>query len=287
MRHRLGLPDEDAAAIDAEALARWKGEGVPPIEEIIDGAGVDICELDLDQVPVAVLSTAIDAAVRGESLNGFFEPSTDTIYLRADLSPPLRRFVLAHELGHAVLTSHRELSGRRLTRRAVAVLEAQADRFAATLMLQGRAFERSLPTPLTLACLAEASDRWQAPLLTAARRVTHDAEAPTALLELDLEDRRVLRLRSHESAAAWASHGPLGARIPRNHHGWGVLEHYIGEAGSAPVEGHLLLSSSRRADVRTPVEVVRVRDELAIALLTGLVDPGGRRRRRLTLSVGH
>ncbi len=34
---------------------------------------------------------------------GFLEPGEDLIWLCRDLSAPLRRFTLAHELGHAVL----------------------------------------------------------------------------------------------------------------------------------------------------------------------------------------
>ncbi|HEV7237486.1 MAG TPA: ImmA/IrrE family metallo-endopeptidase, partial [Ktedonobacteraceae bacterium] len=34
---------------------------------------------------------------------GFLEPVEDLIWLCRDLSPTLRRFTLAHELGHAVL----------------------------------------------------------------------------------------------------------------------------------------------------------------------------------------
>src|SRR5262249_1529075 len=37
---------------------------------------------------------------------GFLEPGEQLIWLCRDLSPTLRRFTLAHELGHVVLHSH-------------------------------------------------------------------------------------------------------------------------------------------------------------------------------------
>lgn len=63
--------------------------------------------------PVDALATQLNLAVArfGDALNpgvlGYLEPGEPLIFLRADLPEPMRRFTLAHEIGHAAL--HRSI----------------------------------------------------------------------------------------------------------------------------------------------------------------------------------
>jgi superfamily I DNA/RNA helicase/Zn-dependent peptidase ImmA (M78 family) len=82
----------------AGALLRWLAQ-----QDAHHGAWQD------DRVPVDALAEAIGldvarfpAALHPGTL-GYLEPGEDLIFLRAGLAEPVRRFTLAHELGHAVL----------------------------------------------------------------------------------------------------------------------------------------------------------------------------------------
>ncbi len=50
---------------------------------------------------------------------GFLEPGENLVWLRRDLPETLRRFTLAHELGHAIL--HRQIGYRHIMIRAASV----------------------------------------------------------------------------------------------------------------------------------------------------------------------
>ena len=82
----------------AAALLRWLAQ-----HDAYRGSWRD------DRVPIDALAGAIGldvarfpAALHPGTL-GYLEPGEDLIFLRAGLAEPVRRFTLAHELGHAVL----------------------------------------------------------------------------------------------------------------------------------------------------------------------------------------
>ncbi|HEX5159701.1 MAG TPA: ATP-dependent helicase [Ktedonobacterales bacterium] len=88
---------EEATRIEraAAALLRWLEQQNGPWQD--------------DRVPVDALVAAIglDVARFSPALHpgtlGYLEPGEELIFLRAGLAEPVRRFTLAHELGHAVL----------------------------------------------------------------------------------------------------------------------------------------------------------------------------------------
>jgi superfamily I DNA/RNA helicase/CRISPR/Cas system-associated exonuclease Cas4 (RecB family) len=92
----VGVADE-ATRIEraAEALLRWLEQQSGPWQG--------------DRVPVDALVAAIglDVARFSPALHpgtlGYLEPGEELIFLRSGLAEPVRRFTLAHELGHAVL----------------------------------------------------------------------------------------------------------------------------------------------------------------------------------------
>src|ERR1700694_5633047 len=72
---------------------QWKSEKTP-LDEIPSGLGLEVATFHAGDYPTGTY--------------GFLEPQENLIWLSRDLSPTLRRFTLAHELGHAIL--HRKAS---------------------------------------------------------------------------------------------------------------------------------------------------------------------------------
>lgn len=73
----------------------WQGDATP-LERIITWLGCEIETFHPDDYP--------------DGTYGFVEPGEQLIWLRRDLSPTLRRFTLAHELGHVLLHAHEDIS---------------------------------------------------------------------------------------------------------------------------------------------------------------------------------
>ena len=74
---------------------QWKSDKTP-LDELTSWLGLEVETFHVDDYPTGTY--------------GFLEPQENLIWLRRDLSPTLRRFTLAHELGHAIL--HRKASQR-------------------------------------------------------------------------------------------------------------------------------------------------------------------------------
>ena len=73
------------------AAPAWKGE-IVPLDALAAWLGLDVATFNPADHPTGTF--------------GFLEPLERLIWLCRDLSPALRRFTLAHELGHAVLHRH-------------------------------------------------------------------------------------------------------------------------------------------------------------------------------------
>src|SRR5947208_7685168 len=86
-----------AAAVEAahQLLLRYKAEyprwldDRTPIDDLASWLGIHIETFHPNDYP--------------QGTYGFLEPGEDLVWLCRDLSPTLRRFTLAHELGHVVL----------------------------------------------------------------------------------------------------------------------------------------------------------------------------------------
>lgn len=80
----------------ADRLLRWLRAGdehsvavATPVDALAQRLGLTVASFHPDTQPPGTL--------------GYLEPGEDLIFLRAGLSAPIRRFTLAHEIGHAVL----------------------------------------------------------------------------------------------------------------------------------------------------------------------------------------
>ncbi|HEV2236869.1 MAG TPA: UvrD-helicase domain-containing protein, partial [Ktedonobacterales bacterium] len=90
------------------ALRWWAGQRAAPAEQP-SAIAMDIDAL-LAQLGLEVAPFHHDSRARGAL--GWLEPGEDLIFIRDDLPEPVRRFTLAHELGHALL--HRADGPQRL-----------------------------------------------------------------------------------------------------------------------------------------------------------------------------
>src|SRR6266566_4435567 len=97
-----------------ESHARWTDDQTP-LEELAAWLGLEITTFHPDDYP--------------EGTYGFLEPRDNLIWLHRNLSATLRRFTLAHELGHAVL--HRQAGHKHFSFRppqSVVVVDQGASR---------------------------------------------------------------------------------------------------------------------------------------------------------------
>ncbi|MGO8951427.1 MAG: UvrD-helicase domain-containing protein [Ktedonobacterales bacterium] len=87
------------ARLAAAQLLRWLGEqdGLNP------EAGAAATEVDRLGELLGLQVALFHPASRREGTYGWLEPGENLIFLRKDLAEPVRRFTLAHEIGHAVL----------------------------------------------------------------------------------------------------------------------------------------------------------------------------------------
>ncbi|HKF36462.1 MAG TPA: ImmA/IrrE family metallo-endopeptidase, partial [Ktedonobacteraceae bacterium] len=81
---------------------QWTGDRTP-LEDLAQWLGLEIATFHPDDHPPGTY--------------GFLEPDENLIWLRRGLSDPVRRFTLAHELGHAIL--HRRAGYRRIALNAL------------------------------------------------------------------------------------------------------------------------------------------------------------------------
>lgn len=142
-------PDPEAAArsVLADFEARFYTEGLPPVPA--DRIASSLLQLDIDEVD-DVRSVPRAPNDRG-ALSGLVVSELKTIYLdrrECRRHPRRRRFTIAHEIGHWVLhISAGKLYGcrpadiveqpseARPDKRAVRRIEAEANRFAAELLM--------------------------------------------------------------------------------------------------------------------------------------------------------
>jgi Zn-dependent peptidase ImmA (M78 family)/DNA-binding XRE family transcriptional regulator len=90
------------------------------------------------------------------------EPRRPVIVLTGGWPGDRQRFSVAHELGHLVLHG--------APNRAPSLLDDEADRFAAELLLPGEVLSNELKPPLTLTLLAELKSKWGTSIQVLARR---------------------------------------------------------------------------------------------------------------------
>ncbi len=88
---------------------QWTGDR-PPLEDLAGWLGLEIAAFHPDDYPPGTY--------------GFLEPDENLVWLRRDLTDTIRRFTLAHELGHAVL--HRRAGYRRMAFNALLLAQESA-----------------------------------------------------------------------------------------------------------------------------------------------------------------
>ena len=88
---------------------QWTGDRTP-LEDLARWLGLEIATFHLDDYPPGTY--------------GFLEPGENLVWLYRDLTETMRRFTLAHELGHAVL--HRRAGYRRIAFNALPIAQESA-----------------------------------------------------------------------------------------------------------------------------------------------------------------
>lgn len=177
----------DRAAVDVEALAMEYSAQIAPHGRI-------------HQVTAAEISGCVGALVCSETL-----PRQWAIMYQAGQSPGRKAFTIGHELGHFVL--HRQMieseaafnlgiycDETSVDRRAGKGLEAEADAFAAALLMPLHDFRRQLPAKSRpdFAVLSQLANRYGVSLTAAVLRW------------LEYTETRALVVVSNEGFALWA-----------------------------------------------------------------------------------
>ncbi len=121
-------------------------------------------------------------------LQGTFDFRTKEIWVKPDLHPSKHRFVISHEIGHAIIPAHRESfayvdDSTRLPPFAQELFEREANQAAIEILLQGgeatEEFDSSTPT---LASICKIAEEFGASIVATARYVAENSRRPIALV---------------------------------------------------------------------------------------------------------
>lgn len=121
-------------------------------------------------------------------LQGTFDFRTSEIWVAPDLHSMKRRFVVSHEIGHAILPAHKKTFAyvddfTRLPRYARDAYEREANQAAVEILLQGgRATEEFDSSPPTLKHICQLSDTFGASVISTARYTVESSRHALAVL---------------------------------------------------------------------------------------------------------
>jgi Zn-dependent peptidase ImmA (M78 family)/transcriptional regulator with XRE-family HTH domain len=136
-----GTPPEEGAQLTRAAFGLAPDRPVPHLTNRIERSGVVVLALPTALPKRDAFSVWTDTM-----------PVTPLIAIASGVPGDRVRFSVAHELGHLVL--HSSLKG------GVAVVEKEADRFAAEFLMPEAGIRDDLAEPVTLSSLAELKPRW-------------------------------------------------------------------------------------------------------------------------------
>lgn len=121
-------------------------------------------------------------------LQGSFDFREQAIWVKPDLHPSKRRFVISHEIGHAIIPAHRQSfayvdDASRLPPVARELFEREANQAAIEILMQGgratKEFDSSAPSLEEIRRIAGA---YGASIIATARYVVENSQRPVALI---------------------------------------------------------------------------------------------------------
>jgi transcriptional regulator with XRE-family HTH domain len=192
----LPLDDETIAEIRRYAFAVLReadalGRKPTPLEDIQEAARLVVAgELTLDAKDRARLFERFGGWVNlaWKRLQGAFDFRTSEIWVAPDLHSMKRRFVVSHEIGHAILPAHKKTFAyvddfTRLPPYARDAYEREANQAAVEILLQGgRATEEFDSSPPTLKHICQLSDTFGASVISTARYTVESSRHALAVL---------------------------------------------------------------------------------------------------------
>lgn len=225
----LTLDDPAIAEIRRYALAVLReadalGRKPTPLEDVQAAARLVLAgELTLDARDRARLLERFGSWVNlaWKRLQGTFDFRTSEIWVAPDLHAMKRRFVVSHEIGHAILPAHKKTFAyvddfTRLPPHARDAYEREANQAAVEILFQGgRATEEFDSSPPTLGQICRLSNAFGASIVSTARYTVETSRRALAVLIAHhkqgggLGPAHIYVSRRFESAFGWqAGHAP-------------------------------------------------------------------------------
>lgn len=225
----LPLDDQTIAEIRRYAFAVLReadalGRKPTPLEDIQEAARLVVAgELTLDAKDRARLFERFGGWVNlaWKRLQGTFDFRTSEIWVAPDLHSMKRRFVVSHEIGHAILPAHKKTFAyvddfTRLPPHARDAYEREANQAAVEILLQGgRATEEFDSSPPTLKQICRLSDAFGASVISTARYTVESSRRALAVVIAHhkqgegLGPTHIYASRRFESMFGWqAGHAP-------------------------------------------------------------------------------
>lgn len=172
---------------EADAL----GKRPTPLEDVQAAARLVLTnELTLDPSDKAHLVSRFGGWVNRawRRLQGSFDFRTKAIWVKPELHPSKRRFVISHEIGHAIIPAHRESfayvdDSSRLPPFARDLFEREANQAAVEILLQGgQATDEFDSSPPSLPGIVAIASEFGASIVATARYVVESSRRPLALV---------------------------------------------------------------------------------------------------------
>jgi len=229
----IRLDDEAIAEIRRYALAVLReadglGRRPTPLEDIRDAARLVLTgELTLDARDRARLRERFGkwVSLAWKRLQGTFDFRTSEIWVAPDLHEMKRRFVVSHEIGHAILPAHKQTFAyvddfTRLPPFARDLFEREANQAAAEILFQGGQatdeFDSSRPS---LDEICRVASNFGTSIVSAARYAAETSKHAVAVAiahrnpERGLGPTHIYVSNQFESAFGWLSHGAPWSEI--------------------------------------------------------------------------
>jgi transcriptional regulator with XRE-family HTH domain len=216
-RHALALLRE------ADAL----GKRPTPLEDLLDAARlVESGELTLDVRDRAKLRERFGHWVElaWKRLEGTFDFRSDAVWVKPDLHPMRHRFVLSHEIGHAILPAHKETFAyvddyTTLPPLARDLYEREANQAAVEILFQAGQFTDEVDaSPISLQRICDQSTAFGGSIVAAARYAAETSRRAFAIAiahynERGLGPTHLYCSRSFNAAFGWRNGNPPPAEL--------------------------------------------------------------------------
>jgi transcriptional regulator with XRE-family HTH domain len=218
------LPLEDEARREIRAYARALlreadalGQRPTPLEDVQAAARLVLTgELTLDPRDRARLVERFGNWVNlaWKRLQGTFDFRTSAIWVKPDLHPMKRRFVISHEIGHAILPAHEKTFAyvddfTRLPPFARELYEREANQAAVEILFQGGQFTDEFDSsPPSLREICDLSTSFGSSVVSAARYAAETSRRAVAVAiahrnERGLGPTHIYTSRRFETAFGW------------------------------------------------------------------------------------